>query len=98
MAELLLKKKYIVHGVKRRVSNPNVSTDKYINQNRHEKNQNFIIHYGDISDSVSVSNIIDKIKPDEIYNLAAQSSVAFSFEVPEYTANDFWKSSRFSSK
>ncbi len=87
LAELLLKKKYIVHGVKRRASNLNVSINNDIYQNRYKKNKNFIVHYGDISDSASVYKIIDKTKPDEIYNLAAQSHVAFSFEVPEYTAN-----------
>ncbi len=87
LAELLLKKKYIVHGVKRRSSSINTSRVDHIYQDPHEKNYKFRLHYGDVTDSLSVSNIIKKIKPDEIYNLAAQSHVAVSFEVPEYTAN-----------
>ena len=86
LAELLLKKKYIVHGVKRRSSSINTSRIDHIYQDPHEKNYKFRLHYGDVTDSLSVSSII-KIKPDEIYNLAAQSHVAVSFEVPEYTAN-----------
>ena len=87
LAELLLKKNYIVHGVKRRSSSINTSRIDHIYQDPHEKNYTFRLHYGDITDSLSVSRIIQKIKPDEIYNLAAQSHVAVSFEVPEYTAN-----------
>jgi GDPmannose 4,6-dehydratase len=87
LAELLLKKNYIVHGVKRRSSSINTFRVDHIYQDPHEKNYNFRLHYGDITDSSSVSDIIKKIKPDEIYNLAAQSHVAVSFEVPEYTAN-----------
>ena len=87
LAEFLLKKKYIVHGVKRRSSSINTFRVDHIYQDPHEKNYNFRLHYGDITDSSSVSSIIKKIKPDEIYNLAAQSHVAVSFEVPEYTAN-----------
>ena len=87
LAELLLKKKYIVNGVKRRSSSINTLRVDHIYQDPHEKNYNFRLHYGDITDSSSVSNIIKKTKPDEIYNLAAQSHVAVSFEVPEYTAN-----------
>tara|TARA_B100000900_G_scaffold415324_1_gene444790 strand:+ start:1269 stop:2312 length:1044 start_codon:yes stop_codon:yes gene_type:complete len=87
LAELLLKKKYIVHGVKRRSSSINTSRVDHIYQDPHEKNYRFRLHYGDITDSLSVSSIIKKTKPDEIYNLAAQSHVAVSFEVPEYTAN-----------
>ncbi len=87
LAELLLKKKYIVHGVKRRSSSINTSRIDHIYQDPHEKNYTFRLHYGDITDSLSVSRIIKEIKPDEIYNLAAQSHVAVSFEVPEYTAN-----------
>ena len=87
LAELLLKKKYIVHGVKRRSSSINTTRVDHIYQDPHEKNYKFRLHYGDITDSLSVSNIIKKTKPDEIYNLAAQSHVAVSFEVPEYTAN-----------
>jgi GDPmannose 4,6-dehydratase len=87
LAEFLLKKKYLVHGVIRRSSSPNTSRIDHIYQDPHEKKYNFRLHYGDITDSVSVIKIIQKIKPDEIYNLAAQSHVAVSFEVPEYTAN-----------
>ncbi len=87
LAELLLKKKYIVHGVKRRSSSINTQRIDHIYQDPHQKSRNFILHYGDITDSTSVSKIIELVKPDEIYNLAAQSHVAVSFEVPEYTAN-----------
>ena len=87
LAEFLLKKKYIVHGVKRRSSSINTSRVDHIYQEPGEKSRNFFLHYGDITDSTSVSKIIEKIKPNEIYNLAAQSHVAVSFEVPEYTAN-----------
>ena len=87
LAELLLKKKYIVHGVKRRSSSINTLRIDHIYQDPHDKNYSFRLHYGDITDSLSVSSIIKKTKPDEIYNLAAQSHVAVSFEVPEYTAN-----------
>ena len=87
LAELLLKKNYIVNGVKRRSSSINTSRVDHIYQDPHEKNYNFRLFYGDITDSLSVSSIIKKTKPDEIYNLAAQSHVAVSFEVPEYTAN-----------
>ena len=87
LAEFLLKKKYIVHGVKRRSSSLNTERIDHIYQDPHVKKRNFIIHYGDITDSTSVAKIIKHIKPNEIYNLAAQSHVAVSFEVPEYTAN-----------
>ena len=87
LAEFLIKKRYIVHGVKRRSSSINTNRIDHIYQDPHEKNYNFRLHYGDITDSSSVSNLIRKTKPDEIYNLAAQSHVAVSFEVPEYTAN-----------
>ena len=87
LAELLLKKKYVVHGVKRRSSSINTHRIDHIYQDPHQKSRNFILHYGDITDSTSVSKIIELVKPDEIYNLAAQSHVAVSFEVPEYTAN-----------
>ena len=87
LAELLLKKNYIVHGVKRRSSSINTSRVDHIYQDPHEKNYKFRLHYGDVTDSSSVSTIIEKTKPHEIYNLAAQSHVAVSFEVPEYTAN-----------
>ncbi|MDC3151679.1 GDP-mannose 4,6-dehydratase [Candidatus Pelagibacter sp.] len=87
LAEFLLKKKYIVHGVKRRSSSINTSRVDHIYQEPSQKFRNFFLHYGDITDSTSVSKIIEMIEPNEIYNLAAQSHVAVSFEVPEYTAN-----------
>ena len=87
LADFLIKKKYVVHGVKRRSSSLNTSRVDHLYQDPHVKRRNFILHYGDVTDSLSVSSIIKKIQPDEIYNLAAQSHVAVSFEVPEYTAN-----------
>ena len=87
LSELLLKKKYEVHGVKRRSSSLNTSRIDHLYQDPHQKDKNFILHYGDISDSISVNNLISTIKPDEIYNLAAQSHVGVSFQIPEYTAN-----------
>ena len=87
LAEYLIKKKYIVHGVKRRSSSLNTSRIDHLYQDPHEKIRRLVLHYGDVSDSLSVSSIVKKVKPDEIYNLAAQSHVAVSFEVPEYTAN-----------
>ncbi len=88
LSSFLLEKKYIVHGVKRRSSSLNTSRIDHLYKDRHEnKKINFILHYGDITDTLSVSSLIKKIQPDEIYNLAAQSHVAVSFEVPEYTAN-----------
>ncbi len=87
LAELLISKGYIVHGIKRRSSSFNTSRIDHIYQDPHEKNKNFLLHYGDITDAISVSTLIKKIKPNEIYNLAAQSHVSVSFEVPEYTAN-----------
>ena len=87
LAEFLLKKNYIVHGVKRRSSSFNTGRIDHLYQDPHDKKRKFILHYGDITDAISVSSIIKNIKPDEIYNLAAQSHVAVSFEVPEYTAN-----------
>ena len=87
LSELLLKKKYIVHGVKRRSSSFNTGRVDHLYQDPHEKIRKFILHYGDVTDAISVSSLIKKIQPDEVYNLAAQSHVAVSFEVPEYTAN-----------
>jgi len=87
LAEFLLNKNYIVHGVKRRSSSINTGRIDHIYQDPHVKNRKFILHYGDITDSLSVTRIIKQIKPDEIYNLAAQSHVAVSFDSPEYTAN-----------
>tara|TARA_Y100000741_G_scaffold364982_1_gene358190 strand:- start:835 stop:1866 length:1032 start_codon:yes stop_codon:yes gene_type:complete len=87
LADLLLRKKYTVHGVKRRSSSFNTGRVDHLYQDPHEKIRKFILHYGDITDAISVSSLVKKIQPDEIYNLAAQSHVAVSFEVPEYTAN-----------
>ena len=87
LAEFLLKKNYIVHGVKRRSSSINTGRIDHIYQDPHAKKRSFILHYGDITDSLNVTRLIKQIKPDEIYNLAAQSHVAVSFESPEYTAN-----------
>ena len=87
LSEFLLKKNYIVNGVIRRSSSINTFRVDHIYQDPHEKNYRFRLHYGDITDSSSVSSIIKKTKPNEIYNLAAQSHVAVSFEEPEYTAN-----------
>jgi GDPmannose 4,6-dehydratase len=87
LSNFLIRKKYIVHGVKRRSSSINTNRIDHIYQDPHLKKRNFILHYGDISDSISVSSLINKILPDEIYNLAAQSHVGVSFEIPEYTAN-----------
>ena len=86
LAKLLLSKKYIVHGVKRRSSSLNTSRVDDIYQDPHNKS-NFYLHYGDVTDSLSVLKNISSIKPDEIYNLSAQSHVKVSFDVPEYTAN-----------
>jgi len=87
LSELLLSKNYIVHGVKRRSSSLNTSRIDHLYQDPHTSHRNFILHYGDLTDSLSVSNIIKKVLPNEIYNLAAQSHVGVSFEIPEYTAN-----------
>ena len=87
LAEFLLNKDYIVHGIKRRSSSLNTERIDHIYQDVNKKNKNFILHYGDMTDSLSLQRIIKELKPDEIYNLAAQSHVAVSFEEPEYTAN-----------
>ena len=87
LVEFLLKKKYIVHGIKRRSSSINTGRIDHIYQDSHLKKRTFILHYGDVTDSLSVARLIKQIQPDEIYNLAAQSHVAVSFESPEYTAN-----------
>ena len=87
LAKFLLKKRYIVHGVKRRHSTINTYRIDDIYSDPLIKKNNFFLHYGDLSDSLSVNKIINDIKPDEIYNLAAMSHVAVSFEIPEYTAN-----------
>ena len=87
LAEFLIKKGYLVHGVKRRSSSFNTARVDHIYQDPHEKKKKLFLHYGDITDAISVSTLIKNIQPNEIYNLAAQSHVAVSFEVPEYTAN-----------
>ena len=87
LAEFLLKKGYEVHGIKRRASSFNTDRIDHLYQDPHDTNQKFILHYGDLSDSLALTRIIQKIKPDEIYNLGAQSHVAVSFESPEYTAD-----------
>ncbi len=87
LAEFLLKKGYIVHGIKRRVSLFNTDRIDHLYQDPHVENRDFILHYGDMTDSMNLTRIIQEIQPDEIYNLAAMSHVAVSFEMPEYVAN-----------
>ena len=87
LAELLLEKGYVVHGVKRRSSSFNTSRIEHIYQDPHEPDQRFILHYGDLTDATNLIRIIQEVRPDEIYALAAQSHVGVSFETPEYTAN-----------
>ena len=87
LAELLIKKNYKVHGIKRRSSNFNTQRIDHLYQDPHKKDQQLILHYGDLTDSANIIKLIEKISPDEIYNLGAQSHVAVSFESPEYTAN-----------
>ena len=87
LSELLLKKGYMVHGIKRRSSSLNTERIDHLYQDPHEKNIHFTLHYGDLTDSTNLIRIIQETQPDEIYNLAAQSHVKVSFETPEYTAN-----------
>ncbi len=87
LAEFLLKKGYVVHGIKRRASLFNTDRIDHLYQDPHVSNRNFILHYGDLTDSTNLIRIIQQVQPDEIYNLAAMSHVAVSFETPEYTAN-----------
>jgi GDPmannose 4,6-dehydratase len=87
LAELLLDKGYEVHGIKRRTSLFNTDRIDHLYQDPHESNRKFVLHHGDLTDSTSLIRIIQQVQPDEIYNLAAQSHVAVSFEEPEYTAN-----------
>ena len=87
LSEFLLSKGYIVHGLKRRSSSLNTERIDHIYQDPHTDNQNFILHYGDMTDSTNLIRLIKEIQPDEIYNLAAMSHVHVSFEMPEYTAN-----------
>ena len=87
LAEFLLDKGYIVHGIKRRASSFNTDRIDHLYQDPHEKNVRLKLHYGDLTDSTNLIRIIQEVQPDEIYNLAAQSHVGVSFETPEYTAN-----------
>ena len=87
LAEYLLKKGYLVHGIKRRSSLINTTRIDHLYQDPHVPDQNFILHYGDLTDSTNLIRIIQDVQPDEIYNLGAQSHVKVSFETPEYTAN-----------
>lgn len=87
LSEFLLKKGYTVHGLKRRSSLFNTDRIDHLYQEPHVDNQNFILHYGDMTDSTNLIRLIQEIQPDEIYNLAAMSHVKVSFEIPEYTGN-----------
>jgi len=87
LAEFLLNKGYEVHGIKRRTSLINTDRIDHLYQDPHDQNRKFILHHGDLTDATSLIRIIQEVQPDEIYNLAAQSHVAVSFEEPEYTAN-----------
>jgi GDPmannose 4,6-dehydratase len=87
LAELLLEKGYTVHGIKRRASLFNTNRVDHLYQDPHVEHQRFLLHYGDLTDSTNLIRIVQQVQPDEIYNLAAQSHVAVSFEEPEYTAN-----------
>ena len=87
LAEFLLSKKYIVHGIKRRSSSLNTVRIDHLYTDPHNNNKDFILHYGDLTDSTNLIRIIQEVQPDEIYNLGAQSHVKVSFETPEYTAN-----------
>jgi len=87
LAELLLEKGYVVHGIKRRASSFNTDRIDHLYQDPHERDPRLVLHYGDLTDSSNLISIIQQVQPDEIYNLGAQSHVAVSFESPEYTAN-----------
>ena len=87
LAELLLKKGYEVHGIKRRSSLFNTDRIDHLYKDPHEKDVRLFLHYGDMTDSTNLIRIVQEVQPDEIYNLAAQSHVKVSFETPEYTAN-----------
>ncbi len=87
LAEYLIKKGYTVHGIKRRASMFNTDRIDHLYQDPHESDRNFILHYGDLTDSMNLTRIIQEVQPDEIYNLAAMSHVKVSFDTPEYTAN-----------
>jgi GDPmannose 4,6-dehydratase len=87
LAEFLLEKGYEVHGIKRRASSLNTQRIDHIYEDPHTDNQNFVLHYGDLTDSSNLTRILSEVQPDEVYNLGAQSHVAVSFEAPEYTAD-----------
>jgi GDPmannose 4,6-dehydratase len=87
LAELLLEKGYVVHGIKRRASSLNTQRIDHLYQDPHESDPRLVLHYGDLTDSTNLIRIVQQVQPDEIYNLGAQSHVAVSFESPEYTAN-----------
>jgi len=87
LAELLLTKGYVVHGIKRRTSLFNTDRTYHLYKERHEKDAKLFLHHGDMRDSMSLTRIIQQVQPDEIYNSEAQCHVAMSFEEPEYTAN-----------
>ena len=87
LAEFLLKRGYMVHGIKRRASLFNTDRVDHLYQDPHESNRRFVLHYGDLTDATNLIRIVQQVQPDEIYNLGAQSHVAVSFESPEYTAN-----------
>ena len=87
LAELLIAKGYVVHGIKRRSSSFNTARIDHLYQDPHEVERRFILHYGDLTDATNLIRIVQEAQPDEIYNLAAQSHVKVSFDTPEYTAN-----------
>src|SRR3974377_1389403 len=87
LAEFLLMKGYEVHGIKRRASSFNTDRIDHLYQDPHERGVRMHLHYGDLTDATNLIRIVQQVQPDEIYNLAAQSHVAVSFETPEYTAN-----------
>ena len=87
LSELLLSKGYVVHGLKRRSSSFNTARIDHLYQDPHEAGVRFLLHYGDLTDATNLCRVIQATRPDEIYNLGAQSHVQVSFETPEYTAN-----------
>ena len=87
LAELLLSKGYVVHGIKRRSSSLNTDRIDHLYQDLHERNIHFKLHYGDLTDATNLIRIIQEVQPDEIYNLGAMSHVKVSFDIPEYAAN-----------
>jgi GDPmannose 4,6-dehydratase len=87
LAEFLLEKGYEVHGIKRRASSLNTQRVDHIYQDPHTDSRNFVLHYGDLTDSSNLTRILSEVEPDEVYNLGAQSHVAVSFDSPEYTAD-----------